>query len=199
MGGCEGSGVDGFSGLLVLDIFMEDNNTQSIIEGATGSTNISVAYEYTESVYKARNEALDNLNGRLGTFLGFGGLLLRFAADLPGINTRCLTCLILKVIVCGFSAASIFAIATGLTSNPIGTIVKPRELMRDYWYNESDERYRAYITNTWVEAIELFEEAAIKKGKRLNLAIWLLALATIAFALDIIIASVFAGSIFYNN
>lgn len=170
---------------------MANDNTQSIIEGITESTNISLAYEYTESVYKARNEALDNLNGRLGTFLGFGGLLLRFAADLPGLNTGCLTCLILKAIVCGFSAASIFAIATGLTSNPIGTIVKPRELMTDYWYNESDERCRAYITNTWVEAIELFEEAAIKKGKRLNLAIWLLALATIAFALDIIIASVF--------
>lgn len=168
MGGCEEPGVDGFSGLLVLDIFMEDNNTQSIIEGTTESTNINLAYEYTESVYKARNEALDNLNGRLGTFLGFGGLLLRFAADLPGINTGCLTCLILKAIVCGFS-------------------------------NESDERYRAYITNTWVEAIELFEEAAIKKGKRLNLSIWLLTLATIAFALDIIIASVFTGSIFHNN
>ncbi|MEG3925627.1 MULTISPECIES: hypothetical protein [unclassified Microcoleus] len=84
-------------------------------------------------------------------------------------------------------------------SNPIGTIVKPRELMTDYWYNESDERCRAYITNTWVEARELFEEAAIKKGKRLNLSIWLLALATIAFALNIIIASVFTGSIFHNN
>jgi len=193
MGGCEGSGVDGFSGLLVLDIFMEDNNTQSIIEDANESTNIRLAYEYTESVYKARNEALDNLNGRLGTFLGFGGLLLRFAADLPGIKTGCLTCLILKAIVCGFSAASIFVIATGLTSNPRGILVKPRELMTDYWYNESKERYRAYITNTWVEAIELFEKAAIKKGKRLNLAIWLLTLATIAFALDIIIASVFTG------
>jgi len=81
----------------------------------------------------------------------------------------------------------------------MGIIVKPRELMTDYWYNESEERYRAYITNTWVEAIELFEEAAIKKGKRLNLAIWLLAIATIAFALDIIIANVFTGSIVRSN
>jgi hypothetical protein len=128
-------------------MIMADDNIHYIIEDANESTNIRLAYEYTESVYKARNEALDNLNGRLGTFLGFGGLLLRFAADLPGINTGCLTCLILKVIVCGFSAASIFAIATGLTSNPIGTIVKPRELMTDYWYKLSDERYRAYITN----------------------------------------------------
>jgi hypothetical protein len=174
-------------------MIMADDNIHYIIEDANESTNIRLAYEYTESVYKARNEALDNLNGRLGTFLGFGGLLLRFAADLPGINTGCLTCLILKAIVCGFSAASIFVIATGLTSNPMGIIVKPRELMTDYWYNESKERYRAYITNTWVEVIELFEEAAIKKGKRLNLAIWLLTLATIAFALDIIIASVFTG------
>lgn len=125
--------------------------------------------------------------------MGFGGLLLRFAADLPGRNTGCLTCLILKVIVCGFSAASICVSATGLTSSQLGFIVKARELMTDYWYNESDERCRAYITNTWVEAIELFEKAAIKKGKRLNIAIWLLALATIAFALDIIIASVFTG------
>ncbi|MEG4960211.1 hypothetical protein [Microcoleus sp. K4-B3] len=178
---------------------MEDDNTHYIIEDANGSTNIHLAYEYTESVYKARKEDLDNQNGKLGTFLGFGGLLLRFAADLPGENTGCLTCLILKVMVCGFSAASIFACATGLTSNKLGHIVKPKDLMTDYWYNLSEERCRAYIINTWVEAIEVFEEAAIKKGQRLNIAIWLLAIATIAFALDLIIASVLTGSIVRNN
>ncbi len=180
-------------------MIMENNNTQSIIEGTTGSTNIRLAYEYTESVFKDRDEALNNLNGRLETFLGLGGLLLKLTASLPGNNIDCPTCLILKVIAFVLCTASVIVSATGLTSNPIGTIVKARELMTDYWYYQSEERCRAYITNTWVAAIEVFDEAAIKKGKRLNLAIWLLAVATIAFASDIIIASVFAGSIVRKN
>lgn len=182
-------GVDWLSGLLVLDMIQEDNNTQDIIEDGINKNTI-LAYEYTESVYKDRNEALNNLNGRLATLVGFGGLLLRFTTNLPG-DADCPACLLLKAIAFLFSLAAILLSVTGIRANRSGVIVKPRELMTDYWYNQSDEIVRCRIINTWVEAIELFEEAATKKGDRLNRAIQLLAVAIIAFALDIIIANIF--------
>lgn len=150
--------------------------------------NLDLAYEYTKIVLDAKDKSISNINTRLGTFLGFGGLLLRFAIELPD---KCLTCLVLKITVLLFSCISVCLSATGLLSNGIGAAVKPKKLMSDEWFHESNPRVKAFITNTWTNVVEEMEESAIQKSKKLNLAIQLLALAVVTFTINASIASIF--------
>ena len=161
------------------------------------SGNMHLAYEYTEKFYSILDKNIDNLNTRLGTFLGFSGLLLRLALDLPGKgaetveNLPCLTCLILKVAVCLLAAASLFVSTLGLTARNTGKIVKPEILMSDKWFFESSEdECKAMIAKTTIEGTQDSENIIERKARQLNISIWLLLASAIAFASDVMISSI---------
>jgi hypothetical protein len=179
---------------------MENSNEAQQPTSNTEHTNVELIYNYTESLLKARNDTITQLNGKLSTFLGFGGLLLRFSADLPQHSTPidipgfpCSTCLLLKIVACALSAASVCLSALGLTAQERGSVVSPDKLMAA-WFRKPDVRCRSFIINTWRGTIEEFRLLGIKKARRLNLAIYLLAIAAIVFALDIGIASYFCSA-----
>ncbi len=176
---------------------MENSNEAQQSKNNTEHTNVELIYNYTESLLKARSDTITQLNGKLSTFLGFGGLLLRFSADLPDCSTPLdipgfyfSSCLLLKIVACVLSAASVCLSAMGLTAKEKGSVVSPDKLMNK-WFRKADVRCRSFIINTWRGTIEEFENLGKKKARQLNLAIYLLAIAIIVFAMDIAVASYF--------
>jgi hypothetical protein len=150
--------------------------------------NLNLAYEYTEKFLAQCNKNIDDLNARLTTFLGFGGLLLRFGIGLPD---GCRSCLLLKILVLCLSALSVSQSSYGLIANKIGETVKPKALMSDKWFQDKNLKVKASITNTWIESVEQLEESATKKQDQLNRSIFLLAAAVILVAINSIIATSF--------
>jgi hypothetical protein len=157
-------------------------------------SNVDLIYSYTESLLKAQEESLTRLDTRLGTFLAFAGVSLKFAVDLPkkseltGIS-ECIvnSSLVLKLVACGFSTASIVMCVLGLTARMAGNTVSPKTLMSDKWYWEEGQRCRAFIVNTWIEASKEYKKTGLKKAKTLNLAIKLICGAAVAFFLDTVL------------
>lgn len=159
-----------------------------------GKSNIELIYEYTKSVVSAQSDSLNRLDTKFSAFLGFSGILLRFALNLPdnsGLNVWLgLNILqVLKVLVCTFAGASVLFSAIGLTAKNRGTTVDPKILMGDDWYWESEERCRAFIVNTWIVTTDEYQETGRKKGQNLNLTIWLFCIATLLFAVDVAASS----------
>jgi hypothetical protein len=164
-------------------------------------TNIDLIYEYTESVFKNISDNIDKLNTRLTTVIGFSGILLRFAADLPNrgiifdfpllhIHIEWLS-LVLKIGVCLSLLLCVCLSAWGLAPKKgAGTMVPPGKLL-DEWYYETDERCKLYIAKSWRVGIEQLDSGRLKKAQNLNLAVWLLIVATILFAVDIAISAIF--------
>ncbi len=148
---------------------------------------------------EAVSQSINVLNTKLTTIIGFGGVLLKFAVDLPdaslvfgipGQSTKlgCLSCLILKITVCLLSTISICLAAIGLLAKEGGGIVRPRKLLKE-WLYEPDERCRLFIARTWRNAIEELDVLRADKARRLNQAILALSFASATFALDVIVAA----------
>ena len=56
-------------------------NTKDIEDNC--NANLNLAYEYTKNLIDTKSKIVDNLNSRMGIFLGFGGVLLKFGVDTP--------------------------------------------------------------------------------------------------------------------
>ena len=154
------------------------------------SKNLSLAYTYTKDFLDQCNNQLDDLNSRLTTFLGFGGLLLRFSLELPD---GCKSCAWLKIIVIVLTTLSICLSSYGLIANAVGEAVKPCTLMSDQWFSEkTNSEVKAKITNTWLIGLEQLEAAGKRKQNQLNYAIGLLGVAVAVFAMNAVIATVFS-------
>ena len=152
------------------------------------SRNLSLAFDYTKDFLGQIDKQIDVLNARLTTFLGFGGLLLRFSLELPD---GCRSCVVLKVFVMLLTTCSVCISSYGLLANAVGTTVKPSALMSDQWFEENNAEVRAKITNTWLEGVQQLEEAGSRKQKQLNYAICLLGIAVATFAINGVISTFF--------
>ena len=131
-------------------------------------------------------------------FLAFGGVILRFAFDIPGsVNLGglwiCHVCLIAKILVFVLTVASIWVSATELGSSPTRGAIDPKKLMQKELFYAEQGKGKAFVVNTWVETIDAIEPQLLLKGKRLNQTIILLALAVTALAIDGLIASSFTS------
>jgi hypothetical protein len=146
-------------------------NTQNIEDNC--NANLNLAYEYTKSLIEAKSKIIDNLNSRMGIFLGFGGVLLKFGIDMP---TKLISEEYLKSAFLTLAMLSVSANAIGLLGRPTGNVVKPRKLMTDEYYNEENARVKAFIINSWVVSEESLDALISIKCKYLNSAIVLLAL-----------------------
>jgi hypothetical protein len=167
------------------EISYHDTHTST---GDKEPLNLSLAFEYTKYFLQQSDKKIDDLNARLTTFLGFGGLLLRFSLELPD---ACRSCALLKVIVMLLTTCSVCISSYGLLANPTGTIVKPDSLMSDEWFEEDNAIVKAKIINTWLQGVGQLEEAGNRKQNQLNSAIRLLGVAVAAFAVNGVIATFF--------
>ncbi|MBW4565701.1 MAG: hypothetical protein KME32_32395 [Mojavia pulchra JT2-VF2] len=140
------------------------------------NANLNLAYEYTKIVLEAKVKILDTLDSRMGMFLGFGGVLLKFGLDAPSELPSEQT---LKTTFIALTVLSVCTNASGLLAKGTGNAVKPKKLMTDKYYNEENPRVKAFLINTWAELVEELEEMGKTKSIYLNSAITLLALAVI--------------------
>lgn len=161
---------------------MNNNNNSNSID------NIDLAYSYTEDFLKDRKNEIKHLDWRLGTFLGFAGLLLRFGIDLSDCQ---LSYLLTKVGVLGTSACSVVIATWSLRSNPKGKFVKPSYLMEDECFEREAIRNKAMIVNTHKEACNELDLLARQKQTYLNQTIAWLAASALFFAANSILVTFF--------
>lgn len=147
---------------------------------------LDTIYKYTESHIKAQEDSLNRLDLRFSTFIGFAGVLIRLAIDLPENTNHCL-----KIGVCLFGTLTILFSAVGLTAKQTGGAAHPEILMKDDWFEKEEAYHQAYIINGWIEVIREYEKIAKIKGQRLNLIVVLFTIATTLYAIDVGLATSF--------
>jgi hypothetical protein len=159
-----------------------DNNNDNDIK------NIDLAYSYTEDFLKDRKSEIKQLDWRLGTFLGFAGLLLKFGIDLPNSQP---SYLLTKIGALVTSFCSIAIVTWTLRSNPKGKIVKPSYLMKDECFHKQTVEIKAMIINTHTEASKELNLLANQKQIFFNRAIAWLAFSALFFVVNGILVSSF--------
>jgi hypothetical protein len=150
--------------------------------------NIDLAYSYTEDFLKDRKNEIKHLDWRLGTFLGFAGLLLRFGIDLPNSQP---SYLLTKLGVLVASTSSVVIAAWGLRSNSKGKFVKPSYLMESECFTKETPRIKAMIINTHKETSDELDKLARQKQVYLRRAIACLAASTVFFAINGVLVAFF--------
>ncbi|ACB50494.1 hypothetical protein cce_1144 [Crocosphaera subtropica ATCC 51142] len=164
-----------------------DNNSTS----AEKSTNTDLIYSYTEEFLKLQRESLNRLDTKMSVFLAFTGVLVRFASDLSEKVTiedfACYSCLLLQIITYIALGSSALILCLGLTTKLSGTVISPKALMKDRWYFADKNDISDYIISGWVQAEEEYEKLGFEKGRKLNIAVWLIALSLICITLNILI------------
>jgi hypothetical protein len=160
---------------------------------------IKLNYEYTLSLLKQQGDSINRLDTKLSTFLGFGGVLLRFALSLDSqswldsgsFHEASRWCLIFKIFTCVFSGMCIVVCAIGLTAKQRGISVDPKELMDDHLFQKKEEICRGYIVSGWIRIKDQFEMLGKRKGRTLNCAIWFTAFSALTFTANIVTSSIF--------
>lgn len=106
-------------------------------------------------------ESLTRIDNKISIFIGFSGILIRLAYDLPHENY---VSFLLRCTVCIFALLSIVTSSFGLLSRPSGNVVDPKELMSDEWFFEmAEDDHKAYITNGYIETLDEFEKLLSKR------------------------------------
>lgn len=152
------------------------------------TNNIELAYSYTEDFIKDRKNEIKHLDWRLGTFLGFAGLLLRFGIDLPNTEP---SYLLTQLGVLVTSSFSVITASWALRLKSDGRFVTPSYLMENKCFAEETLSIKAMIINTHKEASNKLDKLAIQKQTYLNKVILCLAASASFFTLNGILVAVF--------
>jgi hypothetical protein len=167
---------------------MEDNPLKIEKDDQYCITNLDLVFDYTKILLDAKNKTIDNINTRLGTFLGFAGILLKFGLDLP---SNCTSCLVFKILTLVLSCLSVLMNVNGLLASKTGITVDPAKLMSDEYFYKPTPENKAKITNTWIILVQKLELSASEKSQKLNIGIKLIAAAVVTFTINVSIASFF--------
>lgn len=153
--------------------------------------NTELIYNYTEALLKAQSESLNRLDTKLSVFLAFTGVLVRFVTDLSGKVTvkglTCYSCILLQLLAYVSLVASALILCLGLTARLKGSVISPKALMRDEWYFAENSEISDYIISGWIEAEKEYEKLGFDKGRKLNTAVWLIALALVSITINALV------------
>lgn len=148
-------------------------------------TNVALIYDYAREMYFDRKQNLRSLDTRLATAIGFAGLTLRFAAELPeaGVVGPWL-----KVAACGMAALATVGALKGFVSRAAGEVMRPDALLEKFYY-DSEEQCRLVIVRQWQSAFDGLSHLGAVKSRWLNRAVILLVLASLLFGADVVLAA----------
>ena len=148
--------------------------------------NVVLIYEYTETILQDFYKSIDNAASKLVAVMGFSGVLLKFAADMPsegiGFSIRLLTllCLMMSVAVCG----------AGLSPRPRGpSRLAPHYLLEEE-YTTSDETIRKHIIGRIRDNIPELRDVQNVRVTCLKAGIGLIIMASILSTLGAIVSSI---------
>jgi hypothetical protein len=184
----------------VLDLLLEDllsdmseelSNDDRDSNSSDKEPNTELIYKYTESLLKTQSESLNRLDTKLSAFLAFTGVLIKFVGDLSGKVTiqgfSCYVCTFLTIISYISLGVSAFVLCLGLTTRLRGSVISPQALMRDEWYFADNSDISDYIISAWIEAEKEYEQLGFDKGKKLNIAVWLIGIALVSITFSALI------------
>lgn len=147
---------------------------------------VNIIYEYTQRLLTEDGDSLSRIDGKIGLFIGYSGVLIRLAYDLPSDEKIQWA---LRASVCIFSLISILISAIGLRSKPSGNVANPDILMSDKFFYEKDEiYYRCYIINGYRDTLKEFDKLLKRRRITLFIVITSFVLATILFGVAVIIS-----------
>ncbi len=139
---------------------------------------LNTIYQYTENHVEAQEYALNRLDAKSNTFIGFSAILIRLAVDLsPSSNST-------KIWVCLFAILSIVISATGLIARMAGKVIHPDVLIKEY-LDEDEVVHQYVIIKNRIELVDEYESLTKKKQYRTNITIILFCLAVFCYALGI--------------
>ena len=116
---------------------------------------LDTIYNYTESLIKAQEESLNRLDSKSSTFIGFSGVLIRLALDLP--NNK------IKTAVCIFALITIGISSLGLTCKSTGETLTPTDLRNHYEQKWMDNDYSEYYCKAAIVNIVILIKTVTKR------------------------------------
>ena len=156
------------------------------MEDSNAHNNSEFIYKYTESSIEQIHKSIDIVTGKLTTVIGFSGVLLKFAADMPSNDFQ----FVLKV---GVSICLIFAIGlcgTGIAPQSRGPVVSPDFLLEAEQYRTTEEEVRLIIIKRWIKSAPTLMEVRNRRIKLLQYAIGMLIAAGFLFGLSNILSNI---------
>jgi len=147
--------------------------------------NSKLIYEHAEKSVEKINKSIDVVTTKLTTSLGFSGVLLKFAADMPSSGYL----FSLKVCVAAFLLLAICFCGCGLYPKAAGDSLTTRYLREDLYYYP-DEEIRRRVIDQKLKSIDELKEVAEFRIAYLNSAILSLMLAAVAFGASIIVEAI---------
>lgn len=170
--------------------------------------NTELIYQYTNELLKSKIDSIIRLETKVGVVLGFSGLFLKFAATLHSIPIKqesinklqdflllTLTpegeCLILKILSYLFIVFCGIICLYALSAKTRGSIIDPKELMKNEFYERSDQKNKEDIIEAWIDFIDECDEVGNFKRKMLNIALLFIFFAGVAIVGNITISSLF--------
>jgi hypothetical protein len=148
-----------------------------VVGGVEGS-NVELIYEYTEWLIGQVGGSVNGLNTRLAGLLGFSGVMLRLALDVPRLNWLWL--------VCGAFLVAMMVCVWGLWPVRVQGLTTIDHLLENYFY-ETDERCRLHIVRSWKQVLEGYEKLRERKALALFCGLIALVVGFLLMALDALI------------
>lgn len=186
MDGGGGGGVCFGGGLFCSDEEFDELFCDMENQTDTGSANNSkLIYEHAEKSIEKINKSIDIVTSKLTTSLGFSGVLLKFASDMPSSGGL----FSLKVCVTVFLLGAVGFCGCGLYPKAGGRSLTTRYLRENLYYYPEDE-IRLQIIDQRLKSIDDLEDLAASRRFCLNYAVLSLVLAITFFAVSIIVEAV---------
>ena len=128
--------------------------------------NSRLIYEHAEKAIEKVNKTVDNVTGKLTTCLGFSGVLLKFASDMPSDGWL----FSLKVCVTTLLLGGIMLCGCGLYPKAAGSSLTTSYL-RNNLYHYPEEEFRRLVIDQRLESINQLEKLAEFRRNYLGLSI----------------------------
>ncbi len=161
------------------------------------TSNTELIYRYTESLLKSQSDSLNRLDTKISGFLAFTGVLVRFVGELSGQITVggyiCYSCTLLQFLAYVSLGASALILCLGLTSGLRGRVISPKALMEDKWYFADRSDISEYIISGWIDAEKEYKRLGFEKGRKLNIAVWLIAISIVSITLSALIKTIWGN------
>jgi hypothetical protein len=153
---------------------MRNNNVNLKDYDENAVKNIELAYAYTENNFKDRKSEIANLKLRLGTFLGFAALLLRFDLDLPNSQPFYSFTSLTKIGALVTCFSSIAILVWALRPQISGEVADPiilTKLIQDEDFKTKNAELKFEIAKKYAQACEELYLLSYKQKELLNKAI----------------------------
>jgi hypothetical protein len=118
-------------------------------------SNIRLIYEYAQWLFGQVGSSVNGLNTRLAGLLGFSGVMIRLALDVPRLDWLWQVCVVFLVVM--------VVCVLGLWPVRVQGLTTISYLLDNYFY-DTDERCRLHIVRSWEQALDGYERLRRRKA-----------------------------------